>query len=71
MSTMEKGQTSERRYLLILACSQRKRVDAGLLPAIEHYDGVNFRAIHKAKREGLLEFLIKSSLLKMGWVYFD
>jgi uncharacterized protein DUF6884 len=42
----------ESRHLLILACSQRKREDAGLLPAIERYDGVNFRLLHKAKREG-------------------
>jgi cytoplasmic iron level regulating protein YaaA (DUF328/UPF0246 family) len=40
------------RYLLIMACSQRKRPDPGLLPAIERYDGVNFRVLEKAKREG-------------------
>ncbi|MFN8458221.1 MAG: hypothetical protein U0401_26815 [Anaerolineae bacterium] len=28
--------------LLILACSQRKRPDPGLLPAIERYDGGSF-----------------------------
>lgn len=44
--------SSESRYLLIVACSQRKRPDAGLLPAIERYDGVNFRVIRKARREG-------------------
>jgi hypothetical protein len=42
----------EFRYLLIVACSQRKRPDTGLLPAIERYDGVNFRVIRKAMREG-------------------
>lgn len=46
--------TSEPRYLLLLACSQRKRPDPGLLPAIERYDGVNFRVLQKAKREGYL-----------------
>jgi len=40
------------RYLLIVACSQRKRPDPGLLPAIERYDGVNFRLLRKARREG-------------------
>ena len=45
---------SEPRYLLLLACSQRKRIDPGLLPAIERYDGVNFRVLQKAKREGYL-----------------
>jgi hypothetical protein len=39
-------------YLLLLACSQRKRPDHGLLPAIDRYDGVNFRVLKKAKREG-------------------
>lgn len=45
---------SKPRYLLIIACSQRKRPDPGLLPAIERYDGVNFRVLQKAKREGYL-----------------
>lgn len=39
------------RYLLIIGCSQRKRPDPGLLPAIERYDGVNFRVLRKARRE--------------------
>jgi len=39
-------------YLLILSCSQRKRRGPGLLPAIERYDGVSFRVIRKAMREG-------------------
>lgn len=41
-------------YLLILACSQRKKPDVGLLPAIDRYDGVNFSVLHKARREGYL-----------------
>ncbi len=40
------------RYFLIVACSQRKRSDPDLLPAIERYDGGNFRLLRKAKREG-------------------
>ena len=44
--------STEHRYLLIVACSQRKRSDPGLLPAIERYDGVNFRVLRKARREG-------------------
>jgi cytoplasmic iron level regulating protein YaaA (DUF328/UPF0246 family) len=43
---------SNNRYLLIIACSQRKRSDTGLLPAIERYDGGNYRLLRKAKREG-------------------
>ncbi len=42
------------RLLLIVACSQRKRSDPGLLPAIERYDGGSFRVLRKAKREGYL-----------------
>lgn len=37
--------------LLILACSQRKRPDPGLLPAIERYDGPQFRVLRKFIRE--------------------
>lgn len=40
------------RLLLIVSCSQRKRSDLGLLPAIERYDGVYFRLLRKAQREG-------------------
>lgn len=42
------------RSLLIVACSQRKRPDPELLPAIERYDGGSFRVLRKAKREGYL-----------------
>lgn len=40
--------------LLILACSAKKRHDAGLLPAIERYDGPAFRVLRLAQREGHL-----------------
>ncbi len=43
---------SEARYLLIVACSQRKRSDNGLLPAIARYDGPTYLMLRKAKREG-------------------
>ena len=33
--------------LLILSCSQRKRADIGLLPAIERYDGPPFRLLRR------------------------
>lgn len=36
--------------LLILSCSQRKRSDPGLLPAIERYDGPAFRVLRKYVR---------------------
>jgi hypothetical protein len=37
--------------LLILSCSQRKRPDAILLPALERYDGPMFRVLRKFLRE--------------------
>jgi len=33
--------------LLIISCSQRKKSDAGLLPAIDRYDGPAFRVLKK------------------------
>lgn len=64
---------SESRYLLIVACSQRKRSSSDLLPAIERYDGVNFRVIKKAQREGYwphnLDMLILSA--KYGLIRTD
>ncbi len=43
------------RRLLILSCSQRKRPDPGLLPAIERYDGPAVRVLRKFFRERPLE----------------
>lgn len=40
------------RRLLIVSCSERKRNDPNPLPALDRYDGVNFRVIKKAMREG-------------------
>jgi hypothetical protein len=37
--------------LLITACSATKRSDAGLLPAIDRYNGPSFRTLRKALRE--------------------
>lgn len=49
--------TEVSRYLLILACSQRKRSDPGLLPAIERYDGPAFRVLRRFLNQNLSEFL--------------
>lgn len=38
---------SQGRYLLIVACSQRKLSDDGLLPAIARYDGPIFRLLRR------------------------
>ena len=52
--------------LLILACSQRKRCDNGLIPAIERYDGPLYRVLRKffrsvAPRKRLVETYILSA----------
>jgi len=39
------------RRLLVLSCSQRKRFDPGLMPAIERYDGPAFRVLRRFLRE--------------------
>jgi hypothetical protein len=39
--------------LLILSCSQRKRLDPGLLPAFERYDGPTFRVLRRYLRQVL------------------
>lgn len=39
------------RRLLILSCSNRKRQDLALLPAMERYDGGAYRTIRKLLRE--------------------
>jgi cytoplasmic iron level regulating protein YaaA (DUF328/UPF0246 family) len=43
---------SSTRYLLIIACSQRKLADDDLLLAIVSYNGGQFRSLRKAQREG-------------------
>ena len=45
------------RYLLILACSKRKRSDPGLLPAIERYDGPAFRVLRRFLKQDLSEVI--------------
>ena len=64
---------SNTKYLLLVSCSQRKNSDSGLLPAIERYDGVNFRVLRKAQREGYfaenLDILILSA--KYGLIESD
>lgn len=44
--------STKSRKLLLIACSNRKIHSKGLLLAIERYDGVNYRVIHKLQREG-------------------
>ncbi len=42
---------SNPRSLLIVSCSQRKRSDPGLLPAIDRYDGPTFRVLRRFLKE--------------------
>ena len=37
---------------MILSCSNAKKKSKGSLPAIERYDGINYRIIKKLQREG-------------------
>jgi len=43
--------TPNPRSLLIVSCSQRKRSDPGLLPAIDRYDGPTFRVLRRFLKE--------------------
>jgi len=49
---------------LILACSQRKRPDASLLPAIERHDGPAFRVLqryrHLTEDKGLIVYILSA-----------
>ena len=40
--------------LLLISCSQRKREDEGLLPAIDRYDGPAYRCLRKMITRGNL-----------------
>lgn len=55
---------AQSRRLLIMSCSQRKRPDDGLLPAIERYDGPSFRVLRcflKGQPPELLDICILSA----------
>lgn len=55
------------RYLLILSCSDTKRPRPEPLPAIDRYDGINYRTIHKLMREG--QFLDNMDILILSAKY--
>jgi hypothetical protein len=56
--------------LLVLACTSRKRPDAGLLPAIQRYDGPSFRVLRKYRRsiadEGLNVVILSAEFGLIG-----
>lgn len=55
------GDTGTARRLLVLSCTQRKRPDPGLLPAIDRYDGPFFRVLRRYQRGvGRVEYEGKS-----------
>lgn len=47
VSQFQVGQKVSRHRLLIISCSQRKKLTAKLLPAIERYDGPLFQVLRK------------------------
>jgi hypothetical protein len=63
--------TESGRLLLIVSCSQRKRPDPGLLPALDRYDGGHFRILREAQREGYwpetMELLEQRSEMAVRW----
>lgn len=38
--------------LMLISCSSRKSSEAGVIPALERYQGTTYKVIKKAKREG-------------------
>ncbi len=52
-----------KRALLLLACSQRKRPDADLLPAWERYDGGTYRVMRNLRRRGVWPFTVDVYIL--------
>ena len=66
------GEGARTGRMLILACSRRKRLDEGLLPAIDRYDGPAFRVLRRFLRErpaGAPDVLILSA--KHGLIAHD
>lgn len=58
-------------HLLIISCSNRKRYDPGVLPAIERYDGPCYRSIRKLLRNQQLTIAADIVILsaKHGLLY--
>lgn len=59
------------RYLLLLGCSERKHAKDGLVPAIELYDGVNYRVLHKAKQGGYWPVTLRVLILSAKHALLD
>ena len=56
----------------MLACSQRKRLDAGVLPAIDRYDGPAFRLLRRYQRQNsVLCVDVKTLSAKYGLISTD
>jgi hypothetical protein len=60
-----------RRHLLLIACSQRKRLDPEPLPALERYDGNTYRVIRKLQREDRWPFLVDVVILSAEFGLID
>jgi hypothetical protein len=58
--------------LLLLSCSQRKRLDEGLLPAIDRYDGPVFRLLRRyLRQEATLSVDVKILSAEYGLISND
>jgi hypothetical protein len=58
-------------HLLLIACSQRKRLDPEPLPALERYDGNTYRVIRKLRREDRWPFLVDVVILSAEFGLID
>ena len=63
--------STAKRKLLLIACSSRKVRTKGLLPAIERYDGVTYRVIRKAMREGYFPPNVEIKILSAKFGLID
>ncbi len=59
------------RYLLVLACSERKAAQAGPVRAIDLYDGVNYRVVRKAQRSGFWSAALQLVILSAKYGLLD
>ncbi len=58
-------------YLLVLACSSRKSAKAGPVRAIDLYDGVNYRVVRKAQRNGFWPAALQLVILSAKYGLLD
>lgn len=60
-----------RRYLLLIGCSQRKYPKSGLVRALDLYEGVNYRVVRKAKQDGYWPDTLQVRILSAKYGLLD